>query len=173
MGYAGGTKKKPTYHSLGDHSEALQLDYDPSIITFAELLDLFWASHFPTERSWSRQYMTAVFFHDVAQRQRISETMEREAAALKREIRTLVLPADTFSIAEDYHQKHALQRDYDILTEFKRIYPDFRHIMNSTAAARVNGILGGYGRLSVHKDEIESYGLSAKARNCLMGYLKE
>jgi hypothetical protein len=45
--------------------------------------------------------------------------------------------------------------------------------MNSTAAARVNGILGGYGRLSVHKDEIEGYGLSAKVRNCLLGYLKE
>jgi len=173
VGYAGGTKKKPTYHSLGDHTEALQLDYDPAIITYAQLLDLFWGSHDPTERSWSRQYMAAVFFHNEAQKKSISDTLQREAAALKGEIRTIVLPADTFSVAEDYHQKHALQRDYDLLTEFRRMFPGFRHIVNSTAAARVNGILGGYGRLSVHKDEIERYGLSAKASNCLMGYLKE
>jgi len=173
VGYAGGTKRKPSYHDLGDHSEALQLDYDPAIITYSQLLDLFWGSHNPTERSWSRQYMAAVFFHDETQKKRIFETVEREAATLKRDIRTLVLAADTFSVAEDYHQKHALQRDYNLMTEFKQMYPDFQDIVNSTAAARVNGILGGYGRLSVHKHEIESYGLSAKGRICLTEYLKE
>ena len=135
------------------------------------LLDIFWASHDPAERSWSRQYMATVFYHNEDQKRLIAETMEREATARNREIRTLVMPAATFYPAEDYHQKHAVQRDYDLMAEFRKIYPDFRDIVDSTAAARVNGILGGFGRLSAHKDEIDSYGLSDKGRARLLGYL--
>ena len=97
--------------------------------------------------------------------------MERETAVRKREIRTLSMPAGIIYLAEDYHQKHSLQRDYDLMSEFRKIYPDFRDIVNSTAAARVNGILGGFGRLSAHKDEVGSYGLSEKGRGRLLGYL--
>ncbi len=172
MGYAGGSKKNPTYHSLGDHAETLQLDYDASIITYEQLLEIFWMSHDPAESTWSRQYMAIAFFHDEEQKKRIGKTLEREAAARKTEIRTLVLPADTFYIAEDYHQKHALQLDYDLIGEFRKIYPDFRDIIDSTAAARVNGIMGAFGKLSVHAKEIDSYGLSDRGKERLIGYLR-
>ncbi len=162
--------KNPTYRSLGDHSEAVQIDFDPSIITYSQLIDIFWASHDPAEGSWSRQYMAAVFYHDDQQRLIVEETMKREAAARKREIRTLAMPAGIFYRAEDYHQKHALQRDYDLMSEFTKMYPDFRDIVDSTAAARVNGILGGFGRL-FHKDELGTYGLSDRGRDRLMRYL--
>ena len=164
--------KNPTYHNLGDHSETLQLDYDPSIITFSQLLDIFWASHDPAEGSWSRQYMAAVFYHSDEQRRLVDLTVEREAAARKREIRTLTMPAWIFYLAEYYHQKHALQSDYDLMSEFKKMYPDFRDIVNSTAAARVNGILGGFGRKSIHEPELDSYSLSDKEKARLLGYLK-
>jgi len=64
VGYTGGSTKNPTYHSLGDHTETVQIDYDPTQISFEELLDVFWDSHRPTQRAWSRQYMAAVFFHN-------------------------------------------------------------------------------------------------------------
>jgi peptide-methionine (S)-S-oxide reductase len=115
--------------------------------------------------------MAAVFYHNEEQRRLVSETMEREATERKREIRTLVTSAEIFYRAEDYHQKHALQRDYDLMSEFKKMYPDLKDIVDSTAAARVNGILGGFGRLSAHKDEIDSYGLSDQGRARLLGYL--
>lgn len=172
VGYAGGTKKYPTYHGLGDHTETLQLDYDPRVITYEQLLEIFWMSHDPTERTWSRQYMAIAFFHNETQQMSIHKTKEREAAARGREIKTLLLPVDTFYMAEDYHQKHALQRDYDLIDEFRKMYPNFRDIVNSTAATRVNGILGAYGKISVHSKEIDSYGLSDRGRERLIGYLK-
>jgi peptide-methionine (S)-S-oxide reductase len=172
VGYAGGTKKYPTYHNLGDHTEAIQLDYDPSVITFAELLGIFFASHDPTERSWSQQYMAIAFYHSEEQLKLIREAIKHEESVRKREIRTAVLPGDSFYIAEDYHQKHALQHDYDLMSEFRKIYPDFRDIISSTAAARVNGILGGYGKSAVHKNEMEKYGLSERGRDKLAGYLR-
>lgn len=173
VGYAGGTKRNPTYHSLGDHTETLELDYDTAIVTYQQLLATFWLSHDPVERTWSRQYTAIAFYHDEEQEELIRETMEQEAEARRREIRTLVLPADSFYNAEDYHQKHALQRDYDLADEFRKMYPDFRDIVNSTAAARVNGILGAYGKISVHAKEADSYGLSDRGKRRLIGYLRE
>jgi peptide methionine sulfoxide reductase MsrA len=61
VGYAGGMKKNPTYRSLGDHTETVQIDFDPSVIPYGELLAVFWESHEPGSSTWSRQYMNAVF----------------------------------------------------------------------------------------------------------------
>ena len=150
----------------------MQLDYDSSVITFEQLLEIFWMSHDPAERTWSRQYMAIAFYNDEEQKKLIYKTMDRYAAAGKGEIRTLVLPADTFYQAEDYHQKHAMQLDYDLKYEFRKIYPDFRDIINSTAAARINGILGGFGKWAVHAGEIDTYGLSDIGKERLIKYLK-
>ena len=47
--YTGGTRKNPTYHDLGDHTESLQVDYDPARISYARLLEVFWDSHNPCQ----------------------------------------------------------------------------------------------------------------------------
>ena len=69
VGYTGGTLENPTYHHLGDHTESVQVDYDPARIDYAALLDAFWQGHNPAASSFSRQYMAAVFYHDETQRQ--------------------------------------------------------------------------------------------------------
>lgn len=48
VGYTGGTLKDPTYHNLGDHTESLQVEYDPTVVTYEQLLGIFWESHNPT-----------------------------------------------------------------------------------------------------------------------------
>jgi len=48
VGYAGGATENPTYHHLGDHTETIQIEYDPARISYQELLDAFWAGHKPT-----------------------------------------------------------------------------------------------------------------------------
>jgi peptide-methionine (S)-S-oxide reductase len=62
-------QENPTYHSLGDHSETIQIEYDPEQISYEELLDIFWSAHNPTARPWSRQYASFVFYHDETQRE--------------------------------------------------------------------------------------------------------
>ena len=75
MGYSGGETLYPTYRSMGDHSESIQIDYDPARISYEELLEIFWKNHNPTQRAWRRQYMSAIFYHNANQHQLALETM--------------------------------------------------------------------------------------------------
>lgn len=168
MGYAGGTTRNPAYHNLGDHTETVQIDFDPGRISYAQLLDLFWKSHDPTQRSWSRQYMSAVFYHNEGQRRIALETRDREAAQRNRTIYTEIIPFTGFTLAEDYHQKYALRHEPGLLREFRAVYPDEDQFVASTAAARVNGYLDGYGTPEALKAEVNSLGLSARGSKTLL-----
>ena len=166
MGYAGGTTKNPTYHRLGDHSETIQIDYDPTQVSYEKLLDIFWDSHDPTRQSWSRQYMSIIFYHNEEQKGLAIETKDREEAT-KGKISTEVIPASEFYLAEPYHQKYRLQQVPDLIKDFSVIYPALDDFINSTAAARVNGYVGGYGTLATLEEEINSLGLSPTAEEKL------
>jgi peptide-methionine (S)-S-oxide reductase len=171
VGYAGGTTTHPTYRRLGDHTETVEIDFDPARISYRELLDVFWKSHDPGSRSWSRQYKAAIFFHSEAQRKLAFESKEKEEARLGAKIFTEILPFTGFTLAEDYHQKYRLRQEPDILAAFEQIYPAERDFVNSTAAARVNGYLGGYGTPEELKKEIDGYGLPQPARKRLLEML--
>jgi peptide-methionine (S)-S-oxide reductase len=158
--------------SLGDHSEAVQIDYDPVRISYKDLVDIFWSSHDPSLRSWSRQYRAAIFYHTDAQKRSALETKAHLQSELRTEIVTEIIPFTEFYLAEDYHQKHALQHSYEYMQELKAIYPSFRDLIFSTAAARINGYLGGYGTLKVLRDELDSYGLSDLAKEHLFRFVK-
>jgi peptide-methionine (S)-S-oxide reductase len=171
VGYSGGSAQNPTYRSIGDHSETVQIDYDPSVVSYRDLLDIFWESHDPTARSWSRQYRVAIFYHKDEQREIALESRDREAAKRKETIRTEVLPFTGFTLAEDYHQKYHLLQYPEFTGELRALYPETKDFVNSTAAARLNGFLGGYGSPELLKKEIDSYGLSAGAKKRLIDLL--
>jgi peptide-methionine (S)-S-oxide reductase len=160
VGYAGGTKENPTYRDLGDHAETIQIDYDPTVVSYEELLGVFWSSHSPTARSWSRQYMSIVFYHNDEQRRLAMETRDREAARVGGEIYTEILPASEFVLAEAYHQKYQLRQVPDLMGEFRTIYPGDDDFVASTAVARVNGYLGGNGTCEGLREQVNSLGLS-------------
>ena len=64
-GFAGGTTADPEYRNMGDHSEAVQLEFDPAVISYAELLDVFWSNHRPININGyrGRQYQSIAFYH--------------------------------------------------------------------------------------------------------------
>src|SRR5271163_1550208 len=132
VGYAGGTKKDPTYYSLGDHTESVQVDFDPSRISYRNLLEVFWATPNSCERPGNRQYMSAVFYHNEEQKQLALETRDREAARRQRQPATQILPATTFYLAEHYHQKYLLQQRSDLMREFRVMYPGPEDFVAST-----------------------------------------
>lgn len=117
VGYTGGHKDNPTYEEVcaGDtgHAEAIEVLYDPTQITYAELLNVFWRNIDPTtlNRQFAdagTQYRTAVFFHSEEQKQLAElskEEMER-SGIYDDPIVTEITPASTFYRAEDYHQKY-------------------------------------------------------------------
>lgn len=172
VGYTGGTTKNPTYTKIGDHTESLQVEYDPEKISYEKLLKLFWASHNPCEVSGSRQYMSAVFYHKDEQRKLAEKTRDDEEKKRGEKIKTPILPLDAFYLAEDYHQKFYLKQYKDIYQELRNIYPGDEEFMNSTAVMRVNGYLGGSGSAIGLQKEIDSYGLSPAARGKLNKLVK-
>jgi peptide-methionine (S)-S-oxide reductase len=172
VGYSGGTKKDPTYHSLGDHSESIQIDYDPSQISYEQLLEIFWSSHNPTQGTWSTQYKAAVFYHNEDQKRLAMETRDREAVRRNSKINTEILPATDFYVAEAYHQKYRLRQDRELMKEFNTMYPSAEDFANSTAAARVNGYLDGYGTTESLQEELDGLGLSPAANEKLVNIVK-
>lgn len=173
VGYTGGTKKNPTYHNLGDHTESIQIDYDPAQISYEKLLEVFWQSHDPCRPAYSRQYMTAVFYHNAAQKKLAEQTRDREAAKRGKKIVTAILPLSEFYLAEDYHQKYYLRQTRELMKEYSAIYPRAQDFMNSTAAARVNGYIDGKGTAEGLAKEIDQLGLSPEGQRRLQEIFKQ
>ena len=119
VGYEGGSLANPTYedvcsHTTG-HAEVVQVTYDPERVSYEQLLDVFWAKHDPTQlnrQGWDigDQYRSAIFVHDDEQRAAAEDSKEREQANWRRRIVTVVEPAQTFWLAEDYHQQYLEKR---------------------------------------------------------------
>jgi peptide-methionine (S)-S-oxide reductase len=137
------------------------------------LLAIFWDGHNPTRGAWSTQYKAALFVHTETQARLAEETKARLAAEksgrwFNNTIRTEILPAETFYLAEDYHQKYMLQHSPRLWGDILEIYrDDMMGWVNSTAAARLNGYVGGYASSTQLTTEIDSLGLSAPAREYL------
>jgi len=167
VGYSGGTRKNPTYHDLGDHAETVQIEYNPARNRYSQLLDVFWASHDPGSRPWKRQYMSAVFYHNEEQRLLAERSRDWEAQRLHRPVTTEILPAGEFFPAEGYHQKFALKGDAELARELRAFYPGDDDFAASTAAARINGYVSGYGSLRQLDVEIDSLGLSEAGKKRL------
>ena len=114
-GYAGGDSANPTYKQVctGDtgHAEVVQITFDPSVIAFADLLDVFFATHDPTTLNRQgadvgTQYRSAIFHHTPQQKQQAEQKIAEWNAAGRwgRPIVTEVAPLTQFYAAEDYHQ---------------------------------------------------------------------
>ena len=143
------------------------MDFDPSVISYGKLLDVFWASHDPRERARRRQYMSAIFTHNDEQKNLALGTRDRETARRDRKIHTEILPATGFYLAEAYHQKYALRGRSELMKEYEALYPTFRDFLASTAVARVNGYVAGYGTCDALREELDGLGLSPAGRKRL------
>lgn len=117
VGYMGGALADPTYQDVctgrTGHAEVVQVIYDPGRVSYEELLDVFWASHDPTQLNRQgpdigTQYRSAIFFHDDAQKEAaLKSRSELDASGrFRRKIVTEVTPAGPFWRAEEYHQRY-------------------------------------------------------------------
>ena len=124
------------------------------------MLDVFWLAHGLRQLPRSRQYRAAVFFHDEGQRREAVRTRDRESARIRGTVHTGILPASPFYRAEGYHQKYALRGNEELAREILAIYPKEADLVDSTAAARINGYVAGYGDLRQLREEWGTLGLS-------------
>jgi peptide-methionine (S)-S-oxide reductase len=119
VGYTGGTLENPTYedvcsHATG-HAEVVEVTYDPDVVSYEQLLEVFWRKHDPTQlnrQGWDigDQYRSVIFVHDAEQEQTAMRAKTAEQANWKAPIVTQIEPAETFYEAEDYHQQYLEKR---------------------------------------------------------------
>ncbi len=138
VGYAGGSTPDATYESIGDHSEAIAVDFDPGVISFAELLEQFFALHNPFREAFRRQYRSAIFFADDKQRKEARVAMDAQEAGRAEKVNTALEPLGTFWLAEEYHQKYMLRRNPEELARWTAIYPRFEDFLHSIAVTKAN-----------------------------------
>jgi peptide-methionine (S)-S-oxide reductase len=167
-GYCGGTKKDPSYYSLGDHTETLEIDYDPHVVSYNELLEVFWNYHNPFDRPISKQYASFIFYNNEEQRNLAYASREKLEKEIGKKIHTQVELNTGFYLAEGYHQKYYLQQVRVLMEEFKKMYPNTLDFINSTQAARVNGYIRGYGSTVDLQAELPKLNLYQRASQRLL-----
>lgn len=121
VGYIGGDTDQPTYQEVctGDtnHAEAVQIIFDPTQVSYTQLLEVFWQCHDPTQLNRQgpdvgTQYRSAIFYHspqqEIAALQ--SKAQQQNSGQYTRPIATSIVPATTYYSAEEYHQQYLEKR---------------------------------------------------------------
>ena len=121
VGYTGGRLENPTYHDVctdeTGHAEAIQIEFDPSVVSYEKLLNVFWDIHDPTTLNRQgpdvgSQYRSLVAYHTPEQQEIAKKSIENleKSGKFKGRIVTEIVPATKFYKAEDYHQKYYMKR---------------------------------------------------------------
>lgn len=117
VGYMGAELENPTYKDVctdkTGHAEVVQVDFNPEVISYKELLNVFWEIHDPTQLNrqgpdFGTQYRSVIFFHNDEQKKLATESREQlqKSGKYEGEIVTRITPATTFYKAEEYHQRY-------------------------------------------------------------------
>jgi peptide-methionine (S)-S-oxide reductase len=115
VGYTGGKTINPTYEQVctdqTGHAEVVQITYNQKIITYKQLLEIFWMMHDPTQKNRQgldigTQYRSAIFYHNQEQKQIAEKSKKQKEKDLNNKIQTEIMPIKEFYPAEEYHQKY-------------------------------------------------------------------
>jgi len=143
VGYAGGTKIDPTYHSLGDHTEVFQVEFDPDTIPYRDLLSQVFNSHNPQHQTRNTQYQNIVFAATENQRATLDKFLTARGHTADG-IGTRIEQLSRFYPAEDYHQKYTLRSVSSFMDAFEAAGYGDEELRESPIAAKLNGYAAGH-----------------------------
>ena len=119
VGYTGGTTENPTYEQVctgnTGHVEVVWVEFDSSVVSYDELIDVFWGCHDPTTLNRQgpdigTQYRSAIYYNDPTQEKAAKQSKEKNAKRFPSPIVTEITAASKYYLAEDYHQKYLEKR---------------------------------------------------------------
>lgn len=174
-GYAGGTLADPTYRQMGDHSESVELEYNPEILSYEQILRVFWDHHNPLNINGykGRQYQSMLLYRSSGQKEAIDRVLEERRESGRGEPATEVHPLTTFHPAEEKHQKYYLKRHPDAVAKLLTLYPSRADMDESMLAARLNGLAKGFINRSRLLEEVEEWPLPQVEQTRIAAVLKE
>lgn len=167
VGFTGGTEPFPLFDDPGDHSEAVQIVFDPERISYEELLYVFWLCHLPSDDAPPR-HRSAVFTHDTRQHYLAEESIAWQEALSGETVATSVRLAGGFYEASAKYQKRFLREHPELLGEVLRSIGGEHALSLSTTATRVNCYLSGKAPANDIRANLEVLGLSAAGKDELL-----
>lgn len=169
MGYAGGVIPEPTRKNMLDHTETVQLEYDPKTIAYQQLVRHFFQSHNPNRKPYrDREYISLILYHNERQKELAEKGKLQREEIVGSFLQTEISSYKDFTMAEDRQQKWHIKRNKKALEQLKQLFPKEECLMHSTIAARMNGLAKGFGSREVVKKEIENRNIDEKSKEELM-----
>ncbi|KEJ00771.1 methionine-S-sulfoxide reductase [Clostridium botulinum A2B7 92] len=172
VGYTGGNTLFPTYNSIGDHLETLEVYYDSSKIAFENLLTIFEKNHNYIVRPNLLQYYSAIFYNNENEKELCLDWKKNKKEELKTEVLTRISPIEKFYYAEFYHQKYYIQLEPVIMSNLRSKFSTGNDLISSPLCHKLNAYLAGYGSLKELNKEIEDFNLSEDAKNRLLSIVE-
>ena len=146
----------------------MQVDYDPEIVSYGQLLEAFWDAHEPCEKSSSRQYRSLILTHNANQKEQAQASLKAQEEKKGLKVNTEIEDFTSFAYAEYYHQKFNLRRHPILLKDMQGLYQEAKDLADSTVAMRLNSFCAGYGTLKDLEAEIDQFELSEAAHAYLL-----
>lgn len=169
VGFAGGTTDHPTYRNMGDHTEVVEIDFNPLIISYDQILIEFWNNHYPNRDEYKgKQYISLLLYHSKSQLKSIFNVKSLMEERLGEAIETEIQPIQIFTEAENRHQKYYLKRYPKALEQLVELYPIESLFTHSTFAARLNGFVKGFGSKLDFINELKTWEVPLENRDVLI-----
>lgn len=154
---------------MADHTECLEIDFDPQVIAFEEIVKHFWKSHNPNRGNYKgRQYLSILLFHDYEQKEMIERVRVSLEKLMAYKIDTEIAPYQGFTLAEAGHQKYYLKRYPKAMEKLMSYYETHEQIVDATLVARLNSFVKGYGTLSDLKVEMAGWNVPEEMKEELV-----
>ncbi|EPY6470179.1 peptide-methionine (S)-S-oxide reductase [Clostridium sporogenes] len=172
VGYTGGNTLFPTYNSIGDHLETVEIYYNSSKITFENLLIVFEKNHNYTTRPSLSQYNSAILYNNENEKELCLNWKKSKEEELNKEVLTKISPIEKFYYAEFYHQKYYVQLEPVIMSNLRSKFSTGNDLISSPLCHKLNAYLAGYGSLKELNNEIKDFNLSKDAKNRLLSIVE-
>ena len=168
--YAGGTSPHPSYDNIGDHTEAVLVEYDPNALSYGQLLELFmfWLCSSLLKIEGDR-HTPSIFVRNECERRLAQAALER--SCIHCDAKANIMPFKTFHRAENWCQKYYLRIAPWLFDGLQYFYTDEEELLRSTTATRLNSYLGLASSGELKPDCIEMCGLSLGALEALKNQL--
>lgn len=171
VGYSGG-KLEFSDKAIGDHTEVIEISYNPEIISYENLLQIFWNNHeYDYTIKTQRKYMSLILYH--TEEQKLIATKSKADEQIKRNpenITTEIAKVAVFYPSEDIQQKYKLQQHKDL---FKSIQLNSKLLQTSYVATKLNGYIVGFGGLKQFLNEVHAFGLTPTQIEYIKFYVRE
>lgn len=161
VGYSGGDLTTPSYNDLGNHIEVFEVDYDPDVISYEQLVELYFVFYDATMRPLSLRVKPVIYYRTEEEFNIAKMIKQSVEAASSEGIFAVIEPFDIFYLAESKHQLSYLKQESSLYDEITQIYLDEDQLLLSLLASKLNGFIPGYGDPRHLALILEGSGLSA------------